>query len=186
MRIISGKFRGKKIFPPKDKSTRPLKDLVKESIFNLILHSKKFDCSLENSYVLDLFSGTGSFGLECISRLSKKVYFFENYNRSLNILKKNIEFFNVSNKCEIFNQDCFKFFESENFLKDKFDIIFFDPPYKEKKINFLIDKILKTRILKENGILIIHRHKKDNVDISDKLKILDERTYSISKIIIGN
>ena len=76
MRIISGNFKGKKLFLPNDKLTRPLKDVVKESIFNLILHSNKFNLFIENSLILDLFSGTGSFGIECISRKAKKVIFF--------------------------------------------------------------------------------------------------------------
>ncbi len=73
MRIISGHFKGKKILQPKDFKTRPLKDLTKESIFNIIVHSNKFSINLEDSNILDLFSGVGSFGLECLSRGSKKV-----------------------------------------------------------------------------------------------------------------
>ena len=61
-----------------------------------------------------------------------------------------------------------------------------DPPYKENKINLIIDQIKKKEMLDDNGILIVHRHKKDNIDISDKLRILDERNYGLSKIIIGN
>ena len=80
MRIISGIFRGKKIFQPIDNNTRPLKDLVKESIFNIIEHSKKFKINIKEAFVLDLFSGVGSFGLECLSRGSKFVTFVENYN----------------------------------------------------------------------------------------------------------
>ena len=75
MRIISGKLKGKKIFIPKDKKTRPLKDLTKESIFNIINHSNKFEINLNDSNVLDLFSGVGSFGIECLSRGAKKVIF---------------------------------------------------------------------------------------------------------------
>ena len=90
MRIISGKSKGKKIFDPIDINTRPLKDLTKESIFNIIIHSNKLNLELKNSNVLDLFSGVGSFGLECLSRGSKNVTFVENYNNVLPILKKNI------------------------------------------------------------------------------------------------
>ena len=79
MRIISGNFKGKKIFQPKDKSTRPLKDLTKESIFNIIEHSNLFNIKIEKSHILDLFSGVGSFGLECVSRRALSVTFFENY-----------------------------------------------------------------------------------------------------------
>ena len=77
MRIIGGNFKGKKILKPVDKLTRPLKDMVRESIFNILEHSKLETFNLKKSYVLDLFSGTGSFGLECISRGVKKVIFFE-------------------------------------------------------------------------------------------------------------
>ena len=186
MRIISGNFKGKKIFPPTNTNTRPLRDLVKESIFNLIIHSKKFSCSLANSNILDLFSGIGSFGLECISRDCKKVTFFENYIEALYVLKKNLKIFDIEKKYKIFEEYCFNFFDTKKFINEKFDIIFMDPPYKEKKINFLINIILEKKILKEKGIIIIHRHKKDNIVISNKLKILDQRNYGISKIIIGN
>ena len=74
MRIISGKFKGKKINLPKDKVTRPLKDLVKESVFNVIKHSNNIHINIEKSIILDLFSGSGSFGLEAISRGAKKCF----------------------------------------------------------------------------------------------------------------
>ena len=90
MRIISGNFKGKKILQPKDKFTRPLKDLTKESIFNIIKHSNKFNIDIEKSNILDLFSGVGSFGLECLSRGASTVTFVENYKEVLPILKKNI------------------------------------------------------------------------------------------------
>ena len=88
MRIISGEFKGKKIIEPKDIKTRPLKDLVKESIFNIIHHTNKFKINLKNSNILDLFSGIGSFGIECLSRGVNYVTFVENYKGVLPILKK--------------------------------------------------------------------------------------------------
>ena len=185
MRIISGNFKGKKIYLPKDRETRPLRDLVKESIFNLIEHSKKFSCNLENSNVLDIFSGVGSFGLECISRNANKVIFMENYKEALFVLKKNILSLKVRNKYEIIEEDCFKFFNSQKNFEEKFNLIFIDPPYREKKINLIIDIIKKKEILYKDGILIIHRHKKDDVIITNKLNILDQRNYGISKIIVG-
>ncbi len=186
MRIISGNFKGKKISLPKDITTRPLRDLVKESIFNLIEHSNKFSCNIENSNVLDIFSGVGSFGLECISRNANKVTFMENYKVALHVLKKNILSLGVQNKYNIIEEDCFKFFNIQKNFTEKFDLIFIDPPYKEKKINLIIDIIKKKKILCKNGILIIHRHKKDDIIITNKINILDQRNYGISKIIIGN
>ena len=130
MRIIGGNFKGKKIILPKDKKTRPLRDLVKESIFNLIQHSKKIKCSIKGSNILDLFSGSGSFGIECISRNAKKVTFIENYKEATDILKRNISLIKSEKQTKIIDQDCFNYFKNyENFL-DKFDIIFLDPPYK--------------------------------------------------------
>ena len=93
MRIISGIFKGKKILIPKDIKTRPLKDLTKESIFNIIAHSIKFRINIKDSNILDLFSGVGSFGIECLSRGVRKVVFVENYNGVLPILKKKFEHF---------------------------------------------------------------------------------------------
>ncbi len=101
MRIIGGVYKGVKIFEAFDKNTRPLKDLVKESILNILEFSKDSRINLNNSLVLDLFSGTGSFGLECISRGAAKVYFIENYTQSLEILHKNIK----KLKCEK-KQEC--------------------------------------------------------------------------------
>ena len=79
MRIIGGKYKGNTLYFPKDKGreVRPLKDIARESIFNLLIHSNKISFKFNNSYVLDLYSGTGSFGIECLSRQTKKVYFVE-------------------------------------------------------------------------------------------------------------
>ena len=88
MRIISGNFKGKKILLPKDKLTRPLKDLTKESIFNILKHSKLLNVELENSNILDLFSGVGSFGLECLSRGAKNVTFLGELYRCIKCFKK--------------------------------------------------------------------------------------------------
>ena len=186
MRVIGGKNKGKKINLPIDKNTRPLRDLVKESIFNLIEHSNKFNASILNSIVLDLFSGTGSFGLECFSRGAKSITFVENYPHVLGILKKNISDMNASSSSEIIEYNCFELMRHNKKLSKKFDIIFLDPPYRDKNINFLIDQIIDQKILKKNGIVLIHRHKKDDIKITSKLNILDTRKYGISKITIGN
>ena len=90
MRIISGKYKGKKIFQPTDEATRPLKDLTKESIFNTLIHNNNLNITFNKSIVLDIFSGTGSFGLECISRGANEVIFIENYSPIIEILKKNV------------------------------------------------------------------------------------------------
>ena len=185
MRVISGIYKGKKILLPKDKSTRPLRDLVKESIFNLITHSKKISLDINNINILDLFCGTGSFGIECLSRGAGNVFFIENYSEALDILKKNLLDLD-RNKFKIIEKDCFTSLPLTENYKNKFQIIFIDPPYKEKKINIILEQILEKKILNKNGVIIIHRHKKDNVILTKKLNILDTRIYGLSKIIFGN
>ena len=184
MRIIGGTFKGVKIFEAFDKNTRPLKDLVKESILNILEYSKDSRINLNNSLVLDLFSGTGSFGLECISRGATKVYFIENYDQSLEILHKNINKLKCEKKTRVFNEDAFNFFENNEELKNvKFDLIFLDPPYKEENIKIILENIAKLKLLKESGLIVLHRHKKTKDDIASKFAIKRSVKYGISKII---
>ena len=184
MRIIGGRFKGKKILQPKNEQTRPLKDLTKESIFNILNHSNKFKISVENSIVLDLFSGIGSFGLECLSRGARHVTFVENYSGVLPILKKNLNNLNISEKYEIIEEDLISNFPIKK-ISQKFNIIFLDPPYKEKRLRNIIDDIFQEKILNKNGIIVIHRHKKENDEFSKNFKILYEKKYGISKILFG-
>ena len=184
MRIIAGIFRGKKIIQPKDNRTRPLKDLVKESIFNIILHSNKLPVKIENSLILDLFSGVGSFGVECLSRGAKFVTFVENYKEVLVILNKNLKNLKLINNYEILEKDILNNLDL-NSLNKKFDIIFLDPPYKEKNIFEIINKIIDQNILNKNGLIVIHRHKNEIDKFPEKLKIIEEKKYGIAKIIFA-
>ena len=186
MRIISGLFKGKKILQPADKITRPLKDLTKESVFNVIEHSNKFSVNIKDSIILDLYSGVGSFGLECLSREAKYVTFIENYKGVLPILKKNLFSLKNINNYEILNQDIN--LKSEiilSKLKQKNDIIFLDPPFKDKNLERILSNINNNKILKKDGIVIIHRHKKENDNYPENFKILEKKIYGISKIIFG-
>ena len=180
MRIISGQLKGRKLSEPVDKLTRPLKDLTKESIFNILTHSNKFKINLENSDVLDLFSGVGSFGIECLSRGARHVTFIENYNDVLKILKKNLENLALKKNSTIIEQNIF---DGLNFENNKFDIVFIDPPYKENRINKILADIYQKKILKKNSIIIIHRHEDENDALPQNLRIVEEKIYGISKII---
>tara|TARA_B100001029_G_C15057513_1_gene455586 strand:- start:1337 stop:1900 length:564 start_codon:yes stop_codon:yes gene_type:complete len=184
MRIISGSYRGSKILGPENKLTRPLKDLVKESIFNILEHSNLSKKKIYKSTVLDLFSGSGSFGLECISRGALKVVFVENYPQVLTILKKNIEKFNCANKTKIITLNIYNQQKSQE-LKKGFDFIFIDPPFNDNHILELIINLKKNKIVNQNSILVIHRHRNSFDEISKELRILKESTYGKSKIIFA-
>ncbi len=184
MRIIGGNLRGKKILSPTDKSTRPLKDIVRESIFNIIEHSKNEFVNLNSAKVLDLFSGTGSFGIECLSRGAEKVIFFENYTNSIKVLKKNLELLKLNKYSKIIEKDSYNISQSQLNLKN-FDLIFLDPPFKDNKINQLIEIIKKMKITSKNTLIIIHRNKRITENISKDLIISKEKNYGLSKIIFG-
>ena len=182
MRIIAGLFKGKKILEPKDITTRPLKDLAKESIFNIIKHSNKFKIDISSANILDLFSGVGSFGIECLSRGARKVIFIENYLGVLPILKKNLSSLDLKDNYEIIENDIYKDNTLLN-LNKKFDIIFLDPPFRDKNLFNLVSKLINFKILSENGIIILHRHKNENDDFFENFKVIEEKQYGISKII---
>ena len=184
MRIISGNLKGKKLFTINDSNTRPLKDSVKESIFNILDHSRLIKYKLNNSYILDLFSGVGSFGLECISRESKYVTFFENYAPTLKILKTNIQNLNCSSKTEVIDKDIF-IFNKLDFKFKKYEFIFLDPPFKEDKIRILLEMIMRKKVLKKNGIILLHRNKKYLDKFPENFNIVITKTYGRSKIYFG-
>jgi len=123
IRIISGIFRGLKLKLPSDYNIRPTQDRVKESIFNVLGRD------LEEGSVLDLFSGSGSLGLEAVSRGAAKVYFVDNSLKSIKLIKSNLELLKDKDcECKVIKSDIFKFLE--HFEVFPADFIFLDPPYK--------------------------------------------------------
>jgi len=185
MRIISGLFKGKKILQPKDLKTRPLKDLTKESIFNIIDHSNKFKIFINESNILDLFAGVGSFGLECLSRGAREVIFIENYKEVLLILKENLN--------NLKNIKNFKIIEKSAYDKnifanidESFDIIFLDPPYKDQNFTKILKNIYIKKILNKNGIIILHRHANSKDDFPEEFKIIETKKYGVSRIFFLN
>ena len=181
MRIISGKLKGRQIRFLKSKITRPLKDIVKENIFNILKHSNKIEVQVNNSRVLDLYSGIGSFGIECISRGAENVSFIEKDQKIIKILKENLISLSIANQAHIFNQQI----KNTDFCENKYDIFFFDPPFKENDFIEVIEKLNKKKFLNKKHIVLIHREKNTNDDLEKILNILMIRQYGRSKIIFG-
>ena len=184
MRIVAGNYKGFGLYISKNKNTRPLKDLVRESVFNLMVHSKKISFQFKKSNILDLYSCTGSFGLECLSREANSVYFVEKDKNAFEVLKKNIEKLKLKNKTKIFFEDVVSFINKKK-IKIKFDIIFCDPPYKSTNIENLIELIIKENLVSKNGIIILHRNKKTKDTFPRTWKLIEETTYGVSKIMFG-
>jgi len=132
-----------------------------------------------------LYAGTGSFGLECLSRQAKSVYFIENEKSAFKILGKNIEKLKLKKKTKIFFSDVINLIEKQRILESKFDLIFCDPPFKGTNVEKLIELIFNKNLLSKNGIIILHRNKAIKEKLPNYIEIVEERTYGISKIIFG-
>jgi 16S rRNA (guanine966-N2)-methyltransferase len=183
MRIISGIYKGKAILYLKSTITRPLKDSVKENIFNIIEHSNLLNINLQNSNILDLYSGVGSFGLECISRGAAKITFVEKDKKALEILSKNLTNLRIKKNSTIINNDVINFLDKDCF--ESFDIIFFDPPFAENSYIKELKMMKKMKIFTKNHIIVIHREKKSLDDFSQIIKPIIVKYYGRSKIIFG-
>jgi 16S rRNA (guanine966-N2)-methyltransferase len=173
MRIIAGEFRGRNILPPATDVTRPITDRVKQSVFDILTPL------LDDAVVFDLFAGTGSMGLECLSRGAKSVHFFEADRSALERLRKNVTTLGLSDRASIIAGNLFKWFE-KSASKIPADLVFLDPPYR-----FLDEQPEQLQKLVENwqggflaeGATIIFRH-----DADDRLELpglvqIDERMY---------
>ena len=183
MRIIGGKFKGRKIQFIKSNLTRPLKDSVKENIFNILHHSQDVKTKVLNSNILDVYSGIGSFGLECLSRGAKNVTFVEKDYNALKILNNNIKTLVVTKKVRIFDEKIEVFFELN---KLKFDIFFFDPPFSDKEFVRYLKIIKEKKLYKSKHVVVIHREKSMQDEFSDDFKVFLIKIYGRSKIIFGN
>ena len=153
MRIIAGKFKGRTLITMKDKSIRPTTDRVKESIFNLL------QGVIEDAKVLDLFAGSGALGIESISRGAASVTFADRSNDSIETINTNLK--KVGGKVNVIRKDFLGTIDYLAARKEKFDLIFLDPPYKQGLDKAAIDKIDDAGILAEDGIIIVERSRED-------------------------
>ena len=182
MRIISGTLKGKSINFLKNKNTRPLKDSVKESIFNILNHSNLIKTDIQNSTILDLYSGVGSFGIESLSRNAKRVTFIEKDINASNILKENLKKLSILQKSKIFTD---KIENVLSRLEEKFNIFFLDPPFADENYFLNLELIKNRKIFEENHIVIIHREKRSKENFGNILHIVETKQYARSKIFFG-
>jgi len=153
MRIISGKFKKKSIYPPKNFNARPTTDVAKESLFNIL--ENEFE--IENLKVLDLFGGTGSISYEFASRGCKDITCVEiNFNH-YNFIKKTIHELGVQNEVHVTKANVFNYLPK---CPHKYDLIFADPPYELENIETIPDLIFKYQLLLPNSTLIVEHSDK--------------------------
>jgi len=183
MRDIIGELKERIINFIKNSNTRPLKDSVKESIFNILDHSNLLKTEIKNSNILDLYSGIGSFGIECISRSAKKVTFVEHNISSAKILKENLVKLSILDKSKVYNETAETFLSKKT--NEKFNIFFLDPPFADNHFLNNLKLIRSHRIFNKNHLVIIHREIKSNDELSSILEITQTKNYGRSKILFG-
>lgn len=172
VKVISGIYKGRNLITPKS-DTKPTKGSVKEAIFSSLGEN------IKNSSVLDLFSGSGAFGIEALSRGASKCIFNDLGKEQYQILNKNISNLGISNK-EIYNLD---YKVLLNKLDLKFDIVFIDPPYKMNCYKEIINILLNKNMLNDNSIIILESNHSLDLDVSDIFNI-KEKKYGYTIITI--
>lgn len=176
MKIIAGKYRSRTIKYAKSKTTRPTSNMVREGVFNML-------GNIDDLIVLDLFAGSGAYGLESLSRGAKHVYFNDIDYKNTKIIKENLLSLNVINESTVHTLDYIK---ALNYYRDNqlyFDLIFIDPPYFENIYQNVISLILER--LNHGGKIVIEINKDIPLEFNNNhFIILKDRNYGSKRIII--
>ncbi|NCO66794.1 MAG: 16S rRNA (guanine(966)-N(2))-methyltransferase RsmD [Candidatus Aquicultor secundus] len=172
MRVIAGSAKGRKLHAPKGQAIRPTSDRVKEAVFNII------GGRVNDANVLDLFAGTGGFGIEALSRGAKETYFIDTSNEAVRLIKKNLEATGLGDTAIVIKADANK--AIKRLVKDgaKFDLIFLDPPYRIS-VSFL-NAILFTlghHVLQSDGLLVLEHSAKIEPRAVEGLDVESTRVY---------
>ena len=173
MRIIAGSKKGKKLFTPKGDNIRPTTDRTREALYSILFARLKKEFSLYR--VLDIFSGTGAFGLEALSRGAREVCFVD---IDLSLTKKNVEFCGFHNVSFI-KSDARKIGK----VKDVFDLVFMDAPYNRGLSEEVLDNLYDKGYLGEDSIVIVEVARDEKIVINEKFVLEDERVYGAAKVL---
>ena len=178
-RIIAGKYKGIILKTPKGMNTRPTIDRTKEALFSIILPY------IKDAIILDLFSGTGSLGLEALSRGAKYAY-LNDYSRECNkIIKENISKCKIDDNYQVLQMNFINAIKHIKNMSNKIDIVFLDPPYKKGLITTSIENLHDSDIINKDGLIICEYDK--NEEIEEKILsfvLVDKRKYGIANIAI--
>ena len=183
MRIIGGKYRGLKLLPPDSLNIRPTSDRLKESLFSIIT-SNKYKIHINNSNVLDICSGTGSLGIESLSRGAKSVFFIDKDHRSIKLIYKNIAKLNIDkqieNNIKIIRDEVIKALKNINKI---FQIVLIDPPYNTNITEKCLLKLKEFNLIDEGSYIFVESSKTEEFNY-DGYQILDIKVHGISKLTI--
>lgn len=158
MRIIAGKYKGRKLVNFKAKQIRPTTDRVKETIFNLLMFH------IEEARVLDLFSGTGNLGIEALSRGAQHVDCVEKSSSSLKVIKENLKTLKIDDEISLIGSDVLSYIKT--FKGQAYDIVFVDPPFTQKMAHDVMECISESLIFDEQTKIVIESSRHERMDES--------------------
>ena len=174
MRVIAGMHRSRLLVEVDAKSTREIKDRVKEAIFNSI------GPYFSNETVLDLFAGSGALGIEGLSRGANKAVFVDNNYQAIKTIKHNTSSLKIEDSCTVINSNYLDYLYK---TEDKFDIIFLDPPYGMEELNKIISIISERKILDEFGIIVCIYKKTNSIkESNDGIIEYKQKIIGITKV----
>ena len=183
MRVIGGKYKGLKLLPPDGIMIRPTSDRFKESLFAIIT-SNKYKINIDSSNVLDICSGTGSLGIESLSRGAVSVYFIDKDHRSINLIYKNISKLNIDkkfeNKIKIIKDEATKALKN---IGKIFQIVLIDPPYNTNITEKCLFKLKELNLINQDSYIFAESSKAEDFNY-DGYQILDIKLYGNSKLTI--
>ena len=174
MRVITGSARGRRLKELEGMETRPTTDRVKEGLFSAL----QFD--IEGRRVLDLFAGTGQLGIECLSRGAKSAVFVDRRKDAVALIRENLKATELTQNARVVSGDSMEYLKS---VREKFDIIFLDPPYAQDLLESAIAHIARFDILAPHGIMAAeHPAGKDLPHLVPPYRV--QRTYRYGKIAL--
>jgi len=177
MRIIAGQYRGRNLSTVRDLSVRPTTDRAKQTIFDILSNRLEFD-GIE---VLDLFSGSGSLGLEAISRGAQSVTFVDKAPQSIRVLDANIKTLGCAEQCTAYPADVFWFLKN---TRKTFDLVFVDPPYRLERIEDLPNAIYGSPVVKEGTIVVMEHSKESRIELSDAKFDITRKPFGQTMVLI--
>ncbi|TFH02843.1 MAG: 16S rRNA (guanine(966)-N(2))-methyltransferase RsmD [Calditrichales bacterium] len=176
MRILAGNFKGKNLFAGNDLSIRPTTSRIKQVIFSVL------DDFCSEKHVLDLFAGSGSLGLEALSRGATEVTFVEQSATSIQVLKKNLSTFaHIDNLTRIRQSDVYDYISNKGV---SFELILMDPPFRYPRLQEMVNTLMANQVLARKGILVIH-HETSNPLLMENAPYLMAKQKKVGRSLIS-
>lgn len=171
LRVVGGQARGRKLVGPRDNAFRPTTGRVKETIFSFLRDE------VDGALFLDLFAGTGSLGIEALSRGAKRVVFVEAHASRIRLIRRNLEIVGFSSMARVVKEDVFAFLGTQGEREESYDLIIADPPFKACLRNPILHAVEMNGVLRPGGLLVIEHERHDEETRSQRMRIIKQRRF---------